>query len=115
MFDNIMEIIRATNQVIDAKGNRDATARHEAVIKRIDFVRIGRSAMGLAGQVTPLGAARGRGVGGMPGGGETAAASPAGGSADARRRRGADAGRRRGHGRHGANAGPRSGGGTLRR
>ncbi len=68
VLQNIMDIIRAANRV----GDRDAEGRHEAAIKRLDFVRIGRSAMGLAGQVTRLGggAATG-GPGGMmmpPGG-----------------------------------------------
>lgn len=47
VLQNIMDIIKATNG--------DATARHEAAIKQVDYVRIGRSAMGLAGNITPLG------------------------------------------------------------
>jgi hypothetical protein len=60
VLQNIMDIIRAAND--------DASARHEAAIKHIDFVRIGRSAIGLAGMITPVsGTAAGAGSG-MEGG-----------------------------------------------
>lgn len=63
VLQNIMDIIRAANDT--------ALARHEAAIKHIDFVRIGRSAIGMAGNITPVGAAAGAsgmGYGGMEGG-----------------------------------------------
>jgi hypothetical protein len=63
ILQNIMDIIRAANRDVDGK---DATARHEATVKMIDFVRIGRSAMGLAGRISPVGAAAN--AGGMDGG-----------------------------------------------
>lgn len=47
VLQNIMDLIRAAND--------NAETRHEAAIKQIDFVRIGRSAMGLAGQISPVG------------------------------------------------------------
>jgi hypothetical protein len=56
VLQNIMDIIRAAND--------QATARHEAAIKKIDFVRIGRSAMGLAGAISTVGQGMG-GAGGM--------------------------------------------------
>jgi hypothetical protein len=59
VLENIMQIIR--------EANGDATARHEAAIKYIDFVRLGRSAIGLAGNITPVGAVAGA-MGGMDGG-----------------------------------------------
>ncbi|MEX2176168.1 MAG: hypothetical protein WD872_17535 [Pirellulaceae bacterium] len=64
VLQSLMEMIRATND--------NALARHEAAIKEIDFVRIGRSAMGLAGSITPLGGGQPGGMGsgmasGMPG------------------------------------------------
>lgn len=90
VLDNIMQIIRATNKVTNSKGElEDATARHDAVIKYIDFVRIGRSAYGLAGQVQPIGrgmaGAGGEMAGGaMPGGeGSAAATAPASDTAGA--------------------------------
>jgi hypothetical protein len=67
----IMDIIKATNE--------GATARHEATIKQLDYVRIGRSAMGLAGMITPLAPGP---AGGMPGStgmpGSEGTAAPAG-------------------------------------
>src|SRR5262249_9134089 len=52
--------------------------------KRIDFVRIGRSAMGLAGMIKRLGAGPGMGeTAGMPTGSEGSATAPGGGTADA--------------------------------
>jgi hypothetical protein len=75
VFDNIMRIIREANKVDEKDGKPVyASARHEAIVKRIDFVRIGRTAMGQAGQIQRLGAAlggemAGGGEGGMPGGG----------------------------------------------
>jgi hypothetical protein len=61
VLQNIMDIIRAANRV----GNRDAEARHEAAIKRLDFVRIGRSAMGMAGKVMGVGGSAAGGPGSM--------------------------------------------------
>jgi hypothetical protein len=46
VLDNIMDIIAATND--------KATGRHEAVVKNIYFIRIGRSARGQAGKVQSL-------------------------------------------------------------
>jgi hypothetical protein len=92
VLENIMQLIRAANA--------GATARHEAAIKQIDFVRLGRSAVGLAGMISPVGGGAMAGMeGGMPGGmmmgapggmssamgasaGATAAGSPETGSAD---------------------------------
>jgi hypothetical protein len=84
VLDNIMHIIAATNG--------DATARHEAIIKKLDFVRIGRSAGQLAGRIQRLGMSMAGGemaAGGMapmPGGEGSAGAAPdmaaGGGSAD---------------------------------
>ena len=59
VLENIMQIIRAAND--------KATARHEAAIKSIDFVRLGRSAIGLAGNITRVGVGPGM-MGGMEGG-----------------------------------------------
>ncbi len=59
VLENLMQLIRATND--------NATARHEAAIKQIDFVRLGRSAYGMAGGITPVGAAAAT-AGGMPSG-----------------------------------------------
>jgi hypothetical protein len=57
---------------IIAKSNAGAEARHEAAIKEIDFVRIGRTAMGRAGGVMAVGSRGGVGggsvEGAMPGG-----------------------------------------------
>jgi hypothetical protein len=72
VLQNIMDIIKATNG--------DAETRHEAVIKQIDFVRIGRSAVGLAGAITPIGAAPGSGSGSDPYGAPEAGAPTAEGS-----------------------------------
>jgi len=58
VLENLMQLIRAANG--------DAVARHEATIKQIDFVRLGRSAMGMAGTITPVGGATGAMAGGMP-------------------------------------------------
>jgi hypothetical protein len=81
VLNNIMQIIKATN--------RGATARHEAVIKQIGFIRIGRSAMGLAGHITPLGApaagmmgAEGGDMGAMPAGEGSATAGGEGAAPD---------------------------------
>lgn len=49
VLQNIMDIIHATNDEVKA------TARHEAIVKEINFVRIGRSAFGLVGQIQALG------------------------------------------------------------
>ena len=71
VLQNIMDIIRDAND--------KAETRHDAVIKELHFVRVGRSALGLAGQVTAVGQAGSQGgadgMGGMPGG------PPAGGAA----------------------------------
>lgn len=51
-------VLNALMNII-AKANGEAEARHEAAIKEIDFVRIGRTAMGRAGAVKPIGAPAG--------------------------------------------------------
>ncbi len=80
VLDNIMQIIRAANQVTDSQGRpMDATARHDAVVKWIDFVRIGRSAFGLAGKVQAIG--RSNVAGGEMGGGMTPGAGGEGAAA----------------------------------
>lgn len=71
VLQNIMDLIRAANE--------NAETRHEAAIKQIDFVRIGRSAMGLAGQISPVG---GGGVGGDSGGYMMSSQSATGGAAE---------------------------------
>jgi hypothetical protein len=84
VLQNIMDMIKAANRDADGK---DAVARHEATVKMIDFVRIGRSAMGLAGRISPVGAAAtgmggygsasmGPGMGASMGPGMSAGASP---------------------------------------
>jgi hypothetical protein len=73
VFNSIMQIIRETNR--DSAGN-EAQARHDAVVKYIDFVRIGRSAYGLAGTVTPVGRSA-AGAGDMAGGGGESGGAPA--------------------------------------
>jgi hypothetical protein len=79
VLQNIMDIIRDAND--------KAIARHEAAIKHIDFVRIGRSAIGMAGNITPVGASASGGSGsysgmaGMEGGMMTGSGSTSGGSA----------------------------------
>ncbi len=74
VLQNILRIVK--------NANGDATARHEAAIKVIDSISIGRSAQGLNGKVTSLGGEVGSGgagsllgagggpgaPGGMPGG-----------------------------------------------
>jgi hypothetical protein len=88
VLDNIMQIIRATNSTTDDKGQLiPVTARHDAVIKYLEFVRIGRSAYGLAGMVYPVGrSAMGMsgetGAGPSAGGAEGGAMPAAGGSPD---------------------------------
>ena len=82
VLDNIMQIIRETNKIDDTPaGPVYASARHEAIVKQIDFVRIGRSAMGMAGMVQPIGRSA------MGAGGEMGAMSAttpsAGGEGDA--------------------------------
>lgn len=78
VLQSIMNIIKRTNG--------DATARHEAVIKQLDYVRIGRSAAGLAGRVQLLAGATAAAM--MPGGeggampAATDGAMPTTGSAD---------------------------------
>jgi hypothetical protein len=68
VLQNIMNIIKATNEY-----NGPISQRHQAAIKYIDSVRIGRTALGVAGKVSSPGTAGGGGGmgGGMPGmGGE---------------------------------------------
>ena len=78
-------VLTALMNVI-ARTNTGAEAAHEAAIKRIDFVRIGRTAMGLAGQVKPIGTPKAgmldpNSAGAMPvDGADPAAAIPADGS-----------------------------------
>lgn len=55
VLENVMNIIKATNG--------DITQRHEAAIKYIDYVRIGRSAIAGGGKIT--GSASGGGAGGV--------------------------------------------------
>jgi|GEM_PF-990082 len=74
VLQNIMDIIGAANG--------QATARHEAAIKKIDFVRIGRSAMGLAGAISTVGPGMG-GPGGMGSGMMGSGMSGMSGSMDA--------------------------------
>jgi hypothetical protein len=61
VFENLMNIIHETN--------KDATRKHEAAIKYIEYVRIGKSAGDVSGQITLAGSsnASGGGAGGMPG------------------------------------------------
>lgn len=61
VFENLMNIIRATNE--------GAVRKHEANIRYIDYVRIGKSAGDVTGQITLLGNnnSSSSGVGGMPG------------------------------------------------
>ena len=62
VFENLMNIIRETNE--------GATRKHEAAIKHIHYIRIGRSAGDVAGQITLLkGSTATGGEGGMMGGG----------------------------------------------
>lgn len=63
VFENLMNIIAATNE--------GATRKHEAHIKYIEYVRIGKSAGDVTGQITLLGGnnSSSTGTGGMPGGG----------------------------------------------
>lgn len=70
VFQNLMKIIRDTNG--------DATRRHEAAIKSIEYVRIGRSAGDVAGEVT--GMKGGSSAAGTGGGGMDAAAAMGGGA-----------------------------------
>lgn len=65
VLTSIMNIIAATNE--------GAEARHDAAIKEIDFIRMGRNALGFSGTVTPIGtpkaspyAGTGTGPEGMP-------------------------------------------------
>ncbi|MCI0360767.1 MAG: hypothetical protein L0211_20000 [Planctomycetaceae bacterium] len=70
VLQNIMDIIRAAND--------QAVARHEAAIKEIDFIRIGRSAIGMAGTISSVGASAAGMDGGMMSGGMAAGGSPGG-------------------------------------
>ncbi len=56
VFQNLMEIIKKTND--------GAEARHDAAVKQIEFIRIGKTALGQAGQVMLVGAP----AAGAPGG-----------------------------------------------
>ena len=69
VLQNLMDIIKATNEEVKA------TARHEAIVKEIFFVRMGRSAFGLAGVVQPVGATQQPGMA-MPGMNPAQAAMP---------------------------------------
>jgi len=75
VLQNVMNIIAETNKAVNA------TARHEAVVREIHFVRIGRSALGLAGAVTPIGPAPVQG-GMTPGSEGQAGPAPSGPSPD---------------------------------
>lgn len=59
VLTSIMNIIAATNE--------GAEARHDAAIKEIDFIRMGRNALGFAGQVTPVGTPKSTGTMGAEG------------------------------------------------
>jgi hypothetical protein len=54
-------VLQALMHII-AQTNAGAEARHEAAIKDINFVRIGRTAMGLAGAVKPIGVPKAPGL-----------------------------------------------------
>jgi hypothetical protein len=71
VLQNIMDIIREAND--------KAEARHEAAIKEIHFVRIGRSALGMAGSVTAVSetAAANQGMSAGPAMGGMGEAAPA--------------------------------------
>jgi hypothetical protein len=75
VLQNLMDIIKSANG--------DAESRHDAVIKELHFVRVGRSAWGLAGAVSVVGQAGGQsgteGIGGMP----AMTAPPSGGAPSA--------------------------------
>lgn len=60
VLTSLMNIIAATNE--------GAEARHDAAIKEIDFIRMGRNALGFVGQVTPVGTPKASAVpgSGMP-------------------------------------------------
>jgi len=80
VLQSIMNIIKSANG--------DAETRHDAIIKELHFVRVGRSAMGLAGAISGVGQNSQGGVGGgmpptgMPGGGGApSAVGPPGGGA----------------------------------
>ena len=55
VLQNIMDIIAAAND--------GAEARHQAAIKEIHFIRLGRSALGLAGAISPIGSGSSQGGG----------------------------------------------------
>jgi hypothetical protein len=74
VLQNIMDIIKSTNG--------DAETRHDAVIKELHFVRVGRSALGMAGSVTTVGQSGSQGTMdgmGMPTGAPPGAGGPGGG------------------------------------
>ena len=67
VLNSLMTIIASTNE--------GAEARHDAAIKQIDFIRMGKNALGFVGQVTPVGTPKA--AAGMPGTGtETMPGSP---------------------------------------
>jgi hypothetical protein len=76
VLQSIMDTIKSANA--------DAETRHDAVIKELHFVRVGRSALGLAGKISVVGQTGSQGGpegmgGGMPGGpGGPPGASPPG-------------------------------------
>lgn len=85
VLQNLMNIIKATNE----PDGQPITQRHEAAIKSIEYVRLGRSAFGLAGKVASAsggGATGGPGMGGMEmmggmmGAGDAAGGAGAGGA-----------------------------------
>jgi hypothetical protein len=73
VLQNLMDIIKRTNE--------GATARHEATVKQIEFIRIGRSALGNAGvvMVPGMAAAGTTGAAGGPPSIMSEGAMPAGG------------------------------------
>jgi hypothetical protein len=75
LLEAIMRIIAATN--------KEAIHRHEAAIRHIEYVRIGRSALGVAGKVSAVGSRGGVGGGIVDGGGMMPGGMMPGGMSDA--------------------------------
>lgn len=72
IIEGLMNIIKATNG--------DAQESFQAAIKEIEFLRIGKSAVGRAGNLTSLGSTGNMGMGGMGGmGGSSGMPTPGGG------------------------------------
>lgn len=72
IIEGLMNIIKATNG--------DAQESFQAAIKEIEFLRIGKSAVGRAGTLTSLGSTGNMGMGGMGGmGGSSGMPTPGGG------------------------------------